>query len=292
MRNEVGLQRGVVHHATDRVVGAEVPVGLLVDAVGVLGAEHDPRTALVGFQLIERRFELLSTASPRPANPTTARPAPARNSCTGRARRRRSRACRTPRAPPGAAAETPRALPPRAARPAERRLVRLAVGDIQARAIQAHQPKPPVERPPRRLARQRAGDRPEQQLKRLPAQPLAGLVDRRLGRHLPTLPPTRLPRQPLHQLTHHLLIGAVGKQHQCQHVIDHDPRRQKPMPTLHPPRLRHHPVHQLRREHARQNTDRDVIGQTRIRRRLALAGPRHTTTMCNAPGVKFAVLGL
>jgi len=49
MRNEVGLQRGVVHHATDRVVGAEVPVGLLVDAVGVLGAEHDPRTALVGF---------------------------------------------------------------------------------------------------------------------------------------------------------------------------------------------------------------------------------------------------
>jgi hypothetical protein len=34
--DEVGLERGVVHHAADRVVGAEVAVGFLVDAVGVL----------------------------------------------------------------------------------------------------------------------------------------------------------------------------------------------------------------------------------------------------------------
>ncbi len=34
--DEVGLERGVVHHAPDRVVGAEVSVGLLVDAVGML----------------------------------------------------------------------------------------------------------------------------------------------------------------------------------------------------------------------------------------------------------------
>ena len=32
---EVGLERGVVHQAPDRVVGAEVAVGFLVDAVGV-----------------------------------------------------------------------------------------------------------------------------------------------------------------------------------------------------------------------------------------------------------------
>ena len=33
---EVGLQCGVVHQAADRVVGGEVAVGLLVDAVGCL----------------------------------------------------------------------------------------------------------------------------------------------------------------------------------------------------------------------------------------------------------------
>src|SRR6266540_6495452 len=33
---QAGLKRGVVHQAADRVVGAQVAVGLLVDAVGVL----------------------------------------------------------------------------------------------------------------------------------------------------------------------------------------------------------------------------------------------------------------
>jgi len=34
--DEIGMQGGVVHHAPDRVVRAEVPVGFLVDAVGRL----------------------------------------------------------------------------------------------------------------------------------------------------------------------------------------------------------------------------------------------------------------
>src|SRR5450631_3735260 len=33
VRNEVGLECGVVHHAPDRVVGGEVAVGFLVDAI-------------------------------------------------------------------------------------------------------------------------------------------------------------------------------------------------------------------------------------------------------------------
>ena len=36
VRDEVGLECGVVHHAPDRVVGGEVAVGFLVDAVGGL----------------------------------------------------------------------------------------------------------------------------------------------------------------------------------------------------------------------------------------------------------------
>ena len=57
------LQRGVVHHAADRVVGAEVAVGFLVDAVGVLGAQHDARAALVGLQLVQRALELPALVS-------------------------------------------------------------------------------------------------------------------------------------------------------------------------------------------------------------------------------------
>ena len=36
MGDEVGFERGVVHDAADRVVGAEVAVGFLVDAVGAV----------------------------------------------------------------------------------------------------------------------------------------------------------------------------------------------------------------------------------------------------------------
>lgn len=59
---EVGLERGVVHQAADRVVGAQVAVGFLIDAVGLLGAQYHARAALVGLQLIEGSLELLALA--------------------------------------------------------------------------------------------------------------------------------------------------------------------------------------------------------------------------------------
>src|SRR5271168_4591234 len=55
---DVGLQRGVVHQATDRVVGAQEAVGLLVDAVGALGAQYHARATLMGLQLIDGALKL------------------------------------------------------------------------------------------------------------------------------------------------------------------------------------------------------------------------------------------
>jgi hypothetical protein len=56
--NEVGGERGVVHHSPDRVVGSEMTVGLLVDAIGRLGAKHHSWAALVGLELVECALEL------------------------------------------------------------------------------------------------------------------------------------------------------------------------------------------------------------------------------------------
>ena len=62
---KVGLQGGVVHHAADRVVGAQVAVCLLVDAVGVLGAQHDAGAALMGLQLVQRALQFPALAVER-----------------------------------------------------------------------------------------------------------------------------------------------------------------------------------------------------------------------------------
>ena len=47
-----------MHQPADRVVGAEVAVGFLVDAIRVLSAQHHARAALVGLEFIERVLEL------------------------------------------------------------------------------------------------------------------------------------------------------------------------------------------------------------------------------------------
>ena len=53
LRDQVGVERRVVHQAPDRVVGGEMPPGFPVDAVMGLGAHHDLRSALMGFKLGE-----------------------------------------------------------------------------------------------------------------------------------------------------------------------------------------------------------------------------------------------
>ena len=53
----VGLEGDRVHEPPDGVVHAEVTVELLGDAIGSLGAQHHPRTALMGLQLRERGLE-------------------------------------------------------------------------------------------------------------------------------------------------------------------------------------------------------------------------------------------
>ncbi len=52
VRDQVGLERGVVHQAPDRVVGREVPPRFLVDPVRGSGAQDDFRATLVGFQFV------------------------------------------------------------------------------------------------------------------------------------------------------------------------------------------------------------------------------------------------
>ena len=51
-----------MHQSADRVVGAEVAVGFLVDAVGVFGAEDDARAALVALELVEGALDLPALA--------------------------------------------------------------------------------------------------------------------------------------------------------------------------------------------------------------------------------------
>lgn len=47
-----------MHQPADRVVGAPISVGFLVDAAGLLGAKDHARAALVGLELVERVLEL------------------------------------------------------------------------------------------------------------------------------------------------------------------------------------------------------------------------------------------
>ena len=46
------------HQRPDGVMGAHHPVGLLTHAQGVLRAQHHPRPALVGLQLVQGGLEL------------------------------------------------------------------------------------------------------------------------------------------------------------------------------------------------------------------------------------------
>ena len=61
-RNPVGINTGPIscgrHQRADGVVGAQMPVDLLYDPVGGFGAQHHPRTALMGLELIKGGFEL------------------------------------------------------------------------------------------------------------------------------------------------------------------------------------------------------------------------------------------
>jgi hypothetical protein len=54
----VGLEGDTVHQPADGVVHAQVPVELLADAIGHLGAQHHPRTALMGLEFVEAGLEL------------------------------------------------------------------------------------------------------------------------------------------------------------------------------------------------------------------------------------------
>jgi hypothetical protein len=53
-----GFQRDCVHQPADRVVDAQVAVGLLDDAVWQLGAQHHARSALVDLELVQGALEL------------------------------------------------------------------------------------------------------------------------------------------------------------------------------------------------------------------------------------------
>lgn len=202
---------------------------------------------------------------------------------------RRSHACRTPREQRPVAGECAATLTARRSRPAELSVIRRGISDIQARPVDADQSQITVER----AARGRAGDRhtrrPKQQFQHLFAEPGTGLGDRHLRRHLPGLLPPGLPGQALDQLAHHLLIGAVSKQRQREHVVDDNASRQQPMALLPPARLINDPVNKLSWEHPRQNTDRDMVCQPRIRGRLTLTGPWHTGTVNRPSDTKFTV---
>src|SRR6266571_4431969 len=52
------VQGGLVHQLADRVVDQQVRPDLLLHALGMLGAQHHLRAALVGLQLIQRALDL------------------------------------------------------------------------------------------------------------------------------------------------------------------------------------------------------------------------------------------
>ncbi len=174
-----------------------------------------------------------------------------------------------------------RPLPPATTRPAECRHIGRGVRHVEGRAIQRHQPQPPIPRPCRRLGGKRPGDLHEQLTQRPGSKPLPGPGDRALVRHLPDAPPAAHPGQPVYQQPHDLLVASLGEQAHRQRVVDHHPGRQQPLAPLAPAGLSDHPIHQLGREGPGQHPNRDPIRQAGYDR--GLLWPARGIRECSPP---------
>lgn len=139
-------------------------------------------------------------------------------------------------------------------RPPEVRGVLLAARHIEDRAVDRHQPPPPIPGTSGLLGRQRPGNLGEQRLQRLRLQLHPRPRDRRRTRHLPRARPALRPGQTLHEQPRDLLMVLPREQAHRQHEIDHHPRRQQPSAQARTAALSDHPVHQLGRKRACQQS--------------------------------------
>ena len=157
-------------------------------------------------------------------------------------------------------------------------VVRLVRG-VEGGAVHRDQPPRPVERP----RGVRGGDRHahpvEQRRQHRRAQPGAGLGDRRRGRHPPCPAPPRRPRQPRHELAHHLLVALRGEQRQRHHVVHDQPRRQQPRPLLSTALSCDDLIHRPGRERPGQHPDPHPIRQPITRPGLDLTSSGHPRTL-------------
>ena len=112
-------------------------------------------------------------------------------------------------------------------RPAEVLRVRGRVRDIQATPVDRHQSAPRQPHPRHHVRPDRFGHPLEQGRQRLRAQPHPSLEDRRLARRDIALLPARDPRQPIRQLTQHILVRPLRVQRHPDREIRHHPRRQR-----------------------------------------------------------------
>lgn len=158
-------------------------------------------------------------------------------------------------------------------------VVHARVSHIQTHPIDRDQPPTGQPHTGRLLSPDRLGDPREQRRQRLRAQPHPRLEDRGLARWGERLAPPRRPRQPVSQLSQHVLIRALGVQRHPDREIRHHPRGQHAVTPLGPAYLSDHLIDQLRREHPRQHAHRHQVGQAPPGLRLLPPSTRHATKL-------------
>ncbi len=157
-------------------------------------------------------------------------------------------------------------------------VVLLAVRHVERGPVDRHQTPTAVPGTDGGFGRHGLGGLLEQRLQRLRSELDPGPGDRRGRRHLPRPRPAPGPRETLGQQPRDLLITLPGEQAHGQDEVDHHPGRKQPIALPGLPALLDNPVHQLRRERPRQQSDRDPVRQSLVRRRLDLSRAWHPGT--------------
>ena len=179
-----------------------------------------------------------------------------------------------------------RAVPGLVRRPAEERVILLAVRNVRHGPVYRHDPQPAAEHPrrpvrsrrPRHLLEQHpdrclpelaAAPRQRRDV-RLPPPPAVPGIDPAVLVQLPGQQVSAAPLvvQAVGQLGHHQPVPAVPapEQPQGQHEVHHQPRRQQPPALLPGSRRLNDLINQIRRERPGQHPDRDPVRQPPVRR--------------------------
>lgn len=153
-------------------------------------------------------------------------------------------------------------------------LVLRGVGEIERRAVDAHQAQAAIEGTLGLLGRHRGGDGVKQRLDRLGTKPGACFEEGRFRRDLPGLLP-RCPRQALDEVAHHFLVGGVREEREAEHVVDDDACGQQAVDHLLAASFGNDAIDEVSREDPREHADRDVVGQALVGLRLDPSRPEY-----------------